>query len=68
MDIALSVINKLHTTMADYKAVEYYGHAISRMNISERFTLCNLSAEMGAKFVSCPFESVTRRYLPSWNG
>lgn len=63
IDIALSIIKQLGTTGAEYKAIEYYGSAVSQMSIGERSTLSNLSVEMGAKAAICPYESVTRRYL-----
>jgi len=62
-DITLSIINGLGPTGAEYKAVEYYGPAVSQMSIGERATLSNLSVEMGAKAAICLYESVTRRYL-----
>lgn len=33
----------------DYKAIEYYGSAVSALPMAERFVLCNMSAELGAK-------------------
>lgn len=62
-DITLSIINRLGQAGADYKAIEYYGSAVSQMSIGERVTLSNLSLEMGAKAAICLYESVTRRYL-----
>lgn len=48
-DVILSIIGELGADGANYKAVEFYGSAVSRMSISERMTLCNMSMEMGAK-------------------
>lgn len=64
-DIILAVIKQLGAGRANYKAIEYYGQAITNMSISERTTLCNLSLEMGAKAAICQFEAITRRYLNS---
>ncbi len=64
-DIILAVIKQLGIDRAEYKAIEYYGQAITNMSISERTTLCNLSLEMGAKAAICQFEAITRRYLNS---
>jgi 3-isopropylmalate/(R)-2-methylmalate dehydratase large subunit len=33
----------------DYKAIEYHGGAIGALPMAERFVLCNMSAELGAK-------------------
>ena len=62
-DIALAAIQKLRTVDVKNKAIEYYGNVISQMTISERFTLCNLSRDIGAVSAICSFDSVTRRYL-----
>jgi 3-isopropylmalate/(R)-2-methylmalate dehydratase large subunit len=62
-DIVLAVIRQLGANRADYKAIEYYGQAITNMSISERITLCSMSIEMGAKAAICQFEAITRRYL-----
>jgi 3-isopropylmalate/(R)-2-methylmalate dehydratase large subunit len=62
-DVILRIIGQLTVEGASYKSVEYYGPTVARMSISERFTLCNLSMEMGAKFAVVPFDKVTRRYL-----
>jgi len=62
-DIILFVIRKLSSSIASYKAVEFYGTTISQMSISERFTMTSLAAELGAKTAMCSFDSITRRYL-----
>lgn len=62
-DVILFVIKNLTSEGASYKSVEFYGEAVSDMSISERFTLCNLSMEMGAKFAIVPFDKVTKRFL-----
>ncbi|MEA3296321.1 MAG: aconitase family protein, partial [candidate division Zixibacteria bacterium] len=62
-DIALSIIKRLTAEGASNKVIEYYGHTVSQMSISERFTLCNLSSFMAAISAVCPFDATTRRYL-----
>jgi len=62
-DFVLSIVKRLGATGAEYKAVEYYGSAVSQMSIGERATLSHLSVEMGAKAAICLYESATRRYL-----
>jgi 3-isopropylmalate/(R)-2-methylmalate dehydratase large subunit len=57
-DLILHIIGELKSDGADYKSVEFYGDTIERMSISERFTLCNLSMEMGAK---CAFTIVDEK-------
>jgi len=62
-DVILHIIGQLTVEGANYKSLEYYGDTIERMSISERFTMCNLSMEMGAKFAVVPFDKVTKKYL-----
>jgi 3-isopropylmalate/(R)-2-methylmalate dehydratase large subunit len=67
-DVILYIIGELTVEGASYKSVEYYGEAVAKMTISERFTLCNLSMEMGAKFAVVPFDKITKRYLSGITG
>jgi 3-isopropylmalate/(R)-2-methylmalate dehydratase large subunit len=62
-DVILYIIGQLTVEGANYKSVEFYGETVARMSVSERFTVCNLSMEMGAKFAVVPFDQVTERYL-----
>ncbi len=62
-DIATSVMKQLVADDVDAKAIEYYGNVVSRMTISERFTLTSLAIDTGAVAAMCPFDSTTRRYL-----
>ena len=48
-DIALYMVKNLTSNGALYKSVEIKGEAVSSLSIDERFTLCNLTAEVGAK-------------------
>ncbi|MFH0904924.1 MAG: aconitase/3-isopropylmalate dehydratase large subunit family protein, partial [Methanobacteriota archaeon] len=48
-DMTLYIIKNLGADGANYKAVEYYGDAISALSMPERMTLCNMAIEMGAK-------------------
>lgn len=48
-DVILHVIGKLKADYGVYRAVEFTGPALSSMPMSERFTLCNMTTEMGAK-------------------
>ncbi len=48
-DLALKMLGDHGADMANYRAVEFAGPAASDISIGGRLTLCNLSAEMGAK-------------------
>jgi 3-isopropylmalate/(R)-2-methylmalate dehydratase large subunit len=62
-DLILHVIGKVRADGADYKSVEFSGNTIDDMTLSERFTLCNLSMEMGAKCAFTPVDAKTEHYL-----
>ncbi len=62
-DLALFLLGRLTARGADYKSVEYYGTTIDSMPVSGRFTLCNMSMEMGAKFGIVPYDQETIKYL-----
>jgi 3-isopropylmalate/(R)-2-methylmalate dehydratase large subunit len=48
-DVILRIIKDIGANGATYKAVEFYGDAISAMSIDARFTVTNMAVEMGAK-------------------
>ncbi len=62
-DIILFIIGQIGADGADYKSVEFYGDIVKNMSISERMTICNLSAEMGAKAGIVPFDETTKEWL-----
>jgi len=62
-DLILHIAGILTAEGANYKSIEFYGDTIERMSISQRFTLANLSMEMGAKFAIIPFDDVTKNFL-----
>ncbi len=48
-DFILKLIGDLGADGGLYQAVEFTGPAISSMDVDDRMTLCNMTAEMGAK-------------------
>ena len=62
-DLILYLLGKLTARGADYKSIEFYGTTIENIPVSGRFTLCNMSMEMGAKFGIVPFDGETRKYI-----
>ena len=64
-DVILFLIGEIGASGANYKSVEFSGDTVSRMSISERLTLCNLAAEMGAKAGIVAFDKTTRDWLDS---
>ena len=62
-DVILYIVGQIGADGATYMAVEFYGEVVKRMTISERMTICNLSAEMGAKAGIVPCDEVTDEWL-----
>lgn len=62
-DLALHLIGGLGADGASYKALEFSGSTISRMSMSQRFTIANMAVETGAKVGLFASDDVTRRYL-----
>ena len=62
-DVIIYLIGKFGVSFAQYKSVEYCGDAVSDMSVSERMTLANMTAEMGAKFAFVDCDQKTHEYL-----
>jgi 3-isopropylmalate/(R)-2-methylmalate dehydratase large subunit len=62
-DLVLRIVGDVRTTGAAYKAVEYAGPTVERLSMPERFTLCNMTTEMGAKTGMVAPDSKTFDYL-----
>jgi len=62
-DVILKVIQTTGDDGAAYKAVEFHGPTIQAFPMHERFTLSNMTTEMGAKAGMIPSDDATRRYL-----
>ena len=62
-DMMLHLIAKLGVLGAVYEVLEYGGPAAPTLSASERFTLCNMSAELGAKTGIFPHDRVTADFL-----
>jgi len=62
-DIAHLVAGQLPKDELFDSVIEFYGTAIDQMSVSERFTLCCITAAAGARSAVCPFDATTRRYI-----
>ena len=62
-DLALYIIGDLRADGALYMSVEWHGEAIQALPISQRATLTNLMAEMGAKNSYIPPDKMVFDYL-----
>jgi 3-isopropylmalate/(R)-2-methylmalate dehydratase large subunit len=62
-DVILFLIGQVGASGANYRSVEFSGEIVSQMSISERMTICNLAAEMGAKAGIVPCDGRTETWL-----
>ena len=58
-DIILHIIGQVGADGATYKAVEFTGSVIDKMDMDGRFTICNMLVEMGAKAGFMPVDKKT---------
>ncbi len=64
-DIVLYIIGKLSSSGATYKAIEFSGDVIDKLDMDGRFTICNMVVEMGAKAGFMPQDKKTMHWLKS---
>jgi len=62
-DIALAIVRKLTAEGALYRSVEIKGETLGSLSMSARFTICNLTAEVGAKCGIMEADEETVRWL-----
>ncbi|MCI4336210.1 MAG: 3-isopropylmalate dehydratase large subunit [Thermoplasmata archaeon] len=62
-DLILRILGEIKTTGATYKAVEFSGPTIEQMTMPQRFTMCNMTTEMGAKCGMVAPDAHTYEYL-----
>jgi 3-isopropylmalate/(R)-2-methylmalate dehydratase large subunit len=62
-DIVLAIIRKLGAGGGTGYVAEYYGEAISRLGMSGRMTICNMSIEMGARAGMIAPDQITFDYV-----
>ncbi|MFZ0699883.1 MAG: 3-isopropylmalate dehydratase large subunit [Thermoplasmata archaeon] len=62
-DLVLRALGEVKTTGATYKSVEWTGPTIERLSMPERFTICNMTTEMGAKCGLVAPDETTFEYL-----
>jgi 3-isopropylmalate/(R)-2-methylmalate dehydratase large subunit len=62
-DLILRIVGQVKTSGATYKSIEFSGPTIERLSMSERFTMCNMTTEMGAKCGMIAPDETTFEYL-----
>jgi len=62
-DVILTVIARIGTDGALYKAMEFVGPALGEMSMEARMTITNMAIEAGAKSGIIGFDKTTKQYL-----
>ncbi|MBL0721445.1 MAG: 3-isopropylmalate dehydratase large subunit [Sulfurovum sp.] len=62
-DIILELIRLIGVDGALYKAIEFTGDTIPHLNMADRFSICNMVIEAGAKNGIIAVDEVTQSYL-----
>ncbi len=62
-DIILEIIRILGVDGALYKALEFTGDGIEHLEMSDRFSMCNMAIEAGAKNGIFAVDAITEAYL-----
>lgn len=66
-DVILHLIGLIGVDGALYKTIEFGGDGIKYLTIDDRFTICNMAVECGAKNGIFPFDEVTEEYVKDKN-
>ena len=62
-DVILHIIGLIGVDGALYKSMEFTGDGIQYLSIDDRFTICNMAIEAGAKNGIFPVDDATRAYM-----
>ena len=62
-DVILTLIGKIGVDGALYKSIEFSGDGVKTLSMDDRFTICNMAVEAGAKNGIFPVDEVTLAYV-----
>jgi 3-isopropylmalate/(R)-2-methylmalate dehydratase large subunit len=62
-DLILHIIGMIGVDGALYRAMEFTGDTIASLGMDDRFTICNMAIEAGAKSGIIAFDETTRAYV-----
>ncbi len=62
-DVILHIIGMIGVDGALYKSIEFDGKGIKYMTMDDRFTICNMAIECGAKNGVFPVDEITQAYV-----
>ncbi len=66
-DIILEIIRMIGVDGALYRTLEFTGDTIQYLSMDDRFSLCNMAIEAGAKNGIIPADSITKEFLKGKN-
>ncbi|ASM37340.1 3-isopropylmalate dehydratase large subunit [Campylobacter sputorum] len=66
-DLILEVIRQIGVDGALYKTLEFCGDSIKELNMDDRFSLCNMAIEAGAKNGIIAADDITKEFLKDKN-
>ena len=62
-DVILHIIGRIGVDGALYKSMEFTGEGVKELSMADRFTICNMAIEAGAKNGIFPIDEATIEYL-----
>ena len=62
-DVILHIIGMIGVDGALYQSMEFDGEGVSELSMDDRFTICNMAIEAGAKNGIFPVDDKTRAYM-----
>ena len=62
-DLILHIIGMIGVDGALYKSMEFYGDGVKHLSMDDRFTICNMAIEAGAKNGIFPVDAQTLEYM-----
>ena len=62
-DVILTLIGMIGVDGARYQSLEFCGDGVAELEMADRFTICNMAIEAGAKNGIFPVDDVTRAYV-----
>lgn len=62
-DVILTIIGKIGVDGALYKSMEFCGDGVKNLSMDDRFCICNMAIEAGAKNGIFPVDEITMEYM-----
>ncbi len=66
-DIILEIIRMIGVDGALYKTLEFTGSTIEHLSMDDRFSMCNMAIEAGAKSGIVAYDAITKEFLADKN-